>query len=126
MGRPGDNPNQCPAMFSCPPATITLDNFVPFNSRFIDIGAGGPSPFTFTATSNVSWLHLTPSKGSVSPSNPEVRVEATVDWSQISGTGFALINFNASLQDQPPQNTQAFFVATKNTVPSGFKGEEAS
>lgn len=122
--RPGDNPNQCAAGNGCPPPTITLDSFVPFNSRFIDVGAGGPSPFTFTASSNVSWLHLTPSKGSVSPSNPEVRVEATVDWSKVTGVGFALINFNATVQGQPPMNAQAFFVANHTVVPSGFKGNE--
>ncbi|KAH8117845.1 hypothetical protein DFH11DRAFT_1839415 [Phellopilus nigrolimitatus] len=119
---PGDNPNQCAAGYSCPPPTITLDSFVPLNSRYIDIGAGGPSPFTFTATSNVSWLILTPSQGSVSPSNPEVRVEATVDWSQVTGAQAAQINFNATVQDQPPMSSPAYFVANHTVAPSGFEG----
>lgn len=94
------------------------------NSRFIDIGAGGPSAFTFTASTNASWLKLTPNKGSVSPSNPEVRVEATVDWDSVPlGASFAQINFNAVTQGQPPAAVQAFFVATKNAAPTGFKGD---
>ena len=62
---PGDNPNQCSQGYNCPPPTITLDSNVPLNMRYIDIGAAGPNSFTFTASSNVSWLHLTPSKGNL-------------------------------------------------------------
>ena len=122
--RPGDNPNQCAAQFNCPPPMLTLDNFVPFNSRFIDVGAGGPLPFTFTATTNATWLKLTPSTGNVSPSNPEVRVEATVNWDSIPvGESFARITFTARPQGQPPASVQAFFVATKNASPNGFRGK---
>lgn len=109
--------------YSCPPAILTLDPYVPFNSRFIDIGAAGPSPFTFTASSNVSWLIITPDKGSVSPSNPELRVEATVDWSKVDGLQTAQINFNATAQGQPTLNVPAFFVANHTVAPSSFKGK---
>ncbi|EJD06938.1 uncharacterized protein FOMMEDRAFT_152276 [Fomitiporia mediterranea MF3/22] len=119
---PGDNPNQCSAGYNCPPFTMTLDTYVPFNSRFIDVGAGGPAPFTFTATSNASWLILTPDKGSVSPSNPELRVEATVDWSKVEGVQMAQINFNATAQGQTPLSVPVFFVANHTVAPSGFKG----
>ena len=124
--RPGDNPNQCASQFNCPPPMLTLDNFVPFNSRFIDVGAGGPSPFTFTATTNATWLKLTPSTGNVSPSNPEVRVEATVDWDQVSGVQFGQITFDAVSPGQPNMSTPAFFVANKTVVPSGFSGKSIS
>ena len=102
---------------------MTLDNFVPFNSRFIDVGAGGPAPFTFTATANVTWLKLTPNKGSVSSNNPEVRVEATVDWDALAaGNSTAVITFNSASTGQPPMTIPVTFIATKNTVPGDFHG----
>ncbi|THH19207.1 hypothetical protein EW146_g1901 [Bondarzewia mesenterica] len=48
-----------------------LDAYTPFNSRFVDVSAGGSIPFTFTATSNASWLSITPAEGSLSNFNPE-------------------------------------------------------
>ncbi|KAL5525645.1 hypothetical protein ACEPAG_6981 [Sanghuangporus baumii] len=118
---PGDNPNQCTQGYNCPPFTLKLDPFVPLNSRFIDVGAGGPAPFTFTAISNVSWLILTPSEGSVSPANPELRVEATVDWSKVEGVQGAQINFNATAQGQKPLSVPVFFLANHTVAPSSFK-----
>lgn len=119
---PGDNPNQCSQGYNCPPPTLALDSNVPQGSRFVDVGAGGPNPFTFTVSSNVTWLIFSPSKGSVSPNNPETRVEIRVDWSKVTGTQYAQINFNATAQGQPMQSTPAYFVATKNTPAAGFKG----
>jgi len=121
---PGDNPNQCAQGYSCPPPTITLDSFVPFGNRFIDIGAGGPSPFTFTASANVSWLKITPSSGSISPSDNETefRIFLSVDWSQVTGVENAVINFNATIPNQPEMTTQAYFVANHTVPASGFKG----
>ncbi|EJD06965.1 uncharacterized protein FOMMEDRAFT_102997 [Fomitiporia mediterranea MF3/22] len=118
---PGPNLLSCSMSDTCPTAVISLDPYVPLNSRYIDVGAGGPSPFTFTATSNVSWLTLTPAEGSVSPSNPEVRVEATVDWSQVDGSQAAQINFNASANGQMPMSVPVFFVANRTVAPQGFK-----
>lgn len=88
------------------------------------MGAGGPSPFTFTVSTNATWLKLTPGSGSVSPTNPEVRVEATVDWDSLpTGQSFASLSFNAVAKGQPPAAVPAFFVATKNAAPTGFNGE---
>ena len=120
--RPGDNPNQCAQGYSCPPFTSTLDSYVPLNSRFIDVGAGGPTPFTFTAASNVSWLILTPDQGTVSPSSPELRVEATVDWDKVDGVQAAQINFTATAQGQSPLIVPVYFVANRTVAPNGFKG----
>ncbi|KAF8900162.1 hypothetical protein CPB84DRAFT_1847412 [Gymnopilus junonius] len=123
---PGDNPNQCAQGYSCPPFTMTLDNFSPISNRFVDVGAGGPQPFTFTVSSNVSWLQFTPSKGSISPNAPEQRVFISVDWSKLSaGDSFAQINFNATAPGEfplGPESEPMFFVATKNAVAGGFKG----
>ncbi|KAI5117957.1 hypothetical protein M0805_001619 [Coniferiporia weirii] len=119
---PGDNPNQCAQQYSCPPPTITLDSYVPYGSRYIDVGAGGPSSFKFTATSNVSWLILTPNKGSVSTSNTEVRIFATVDWSKVTGAETAEITFDADVEGQPSMSTPAYFVTNHTVAPSGYKG----
>ncbi|KAF8889120.1 hypothetical protein BD779DRAFT_1662212 [Infundibulicybe gibba] len=112
---PGDNPNQCAQGYSCPPPSISLDNFAPFGNRFIDVGAGGPAPFTFTASSNASWLKLSPTHGSISPTAPEQR-------STPAGVSNAVITFTATASKQPPLVVTAMFSATKSSVPSGFKG----
>ncbi|THH00581.1 hypothetical protein EW145_g7057 [Phellinidium pouzarii] len=96
---PGDNPNQCAAGDSCPPT----DN----HSRL------------FCSFELALYRYC---EGSVSPSNPEVRVEATVDWSQVTGVQMAQINFNATVTGQPSESTPAYFVANHTVAPSGFKG----
>ena len=89
----------------------------------MDVGAGGPSNFTFTATPNVSWLIVTPNGGSVSSSNPEVRVEATVDWSKVEGVQTGQINFVATADGQNPSRVPVIFVANHTVAPTGFKGK---
>lgn len=123
--RPGDNPNDCAQQYSCPNPTVLLDNFNPISNFYVDVGAGGPAPFTFTAVSNASWLALSPAKGSISPSAAEQRVFASVsDWSKLSaGQNFATVTFNAVASGQPDLAVPVMFVVTKNSVPSGFKGD---
>lgn len=122
--RPGDNSNQCAQGYGCPPPTIVLDNFSPINNRYIDVGAGGPIPFTFTTKTTSSWLKLSPASGSVSPSSPETRVFASVaDWSQLKeGTNAATITFIAKAKGQPDLSVNVIFNAVKNTPAGGFKG----
>lgn len=122
--RPGDNSNQCAQGYGCPPPTLVLDNFSPITDRYIDVGAGGPIPFTFTATTKSSWLKLSPASGSVSPSSPETRVFASVpDWSKLNaGTNSATITFTAKAKGQPDLSVPVIFNAVKNTPSSGFKG----
>ncbi|EKM52378.1 glycoside hydrolase family 115 protein [Phanerochaete carnosa HHB-10118-sp] len=117
---PGDNMNDCAAQFSCGPPTIALDPFVPFGNTFIDIGAGGPTSFTWNISSNVSWLQISPSSGSISPSNPETRVFLSVDWSNVSGAEIANLNFLSNSANQTAQS--AFFLANKTVVPDDFHG----
>ncbi|CAA7262063.1 unnamed protein product [Cyclocybe aegerita] len=121
---PGDNANQCAQGYNCGPPTVTIDNFSPIADRYFDVGAGGPAPFTFTATSNVTWLKLTPARGSISPKAPEQRVFASIsDWSQLAaGSNFAQITFTATASEQPTLSVPAMFVAIKNSPSSGFKG----
>ncbi|PSR81818.1 hypothetical protein PHLCEN_2v6249 [Hermanssonia centrifuga] len=119
---PGDNPNQCAQGYSCPPPTMSLDSFVTFGNRYIDVSAGGPAPFTFTVTSNVSWLQLSQTKGSISPSSSEQRIFVSADWSQITGTEIATITFTATAANQPPLVQTVGFTANHTTIPSGFTG----
>ena len=115
--------NQCSAGYNCPPPTLTLDPFTTAGNRFVDIGAAGPNAFTFTVSTNVSWLHASATKGSISTENTEQRVFFTPNWSQISGTQMAQINFTAVARGQPTLIQSVVFVANKTDLPSGFKGK---
>ncbi|GJJ14027.1 hypothetical protein Clacol_008284 [Clathrus columnatus] len=121
---PGDDMFDCAQEYSCaPPDMLPLDPFTPVQSRWMDISAGGPNPFTWAVTSNVSWLSISPSHGSISTSNTDTRVELSVDWSKLSaGTSFASLIVSANATGQPVETQQIFFVANKTTVPSDFKG----
>ncbi|TCD68567.1 hypothetical protein EIP91_010492 [Steccherinum ochraceum] len=119
---PGDNPHQCDLGYNCPPPSISLDNFTPFGNRFVDVGAGGPAPFTFTVSVNASWLTASEKKGSISPQNPEQRVFFSVDWSKVSGAQSAQITFTATAKGQPDLVTTVGFTANNTVVASGFKG----
>ncbi|KAG5636008.1 hypothetical protein H0H81_009388 [Sphagnurus paluster] len=124
MPRPGDNPNQCAQGYNCPPPSVSLDPYSPFGNRFIDVGAGGPAAFTFTATSSVPWISISPASGSISPSTPEQRVFVSVkDWSQLKdGANTATIKFTATAVAQPRLSVDVVFTATKRTLPNNFKG----
>ncbi|KIJ41114.1 glycoside hydrolase family 115 protein [Sphaerobolus stellatus SS14] len=118
---PGDNMNDCAAEFSCPPPTLTLDNFNPVQSRWINIGAGGPNTFTWNTTVDMPWAKVTPSSGSISTSNKETRLEVSVDWSKLSGnSGTATFTFNAFAKGQQATNQQVMFSVNKTSVPSSF------
>ncbi|KAK7046476.1 GH115-C domain-containing protein [Favolaschia claudopus] len=121
---PGDNQFQCSNGFNCPPPTLNIDQFDPISNRFIDVGAAGPTPFTFTAVSNSSWLTVSPSHGSISPTNPEQRVFASVDWSQLpDGLSNANITFTATSSNPLQKMTfPAFIVANKTSIPADFRG----
>ncbi|KAK0445619.1 glycoside hydrolase family 115 protein [Desarmillaria tabescens] len=99
--------------------TIVLDSFDTFPNRFIDVGAGGPVPFTFSITTNVSWVALNATHGEVSPEDPEQRVYVSVsDWNTLdAGDSYANITFTAHADGQPDLSVPVFFVA-HNTMPS--------
>ena len=121
--RPGDNMNNCAQGYGCPNPTITLDPYIPFQNRYIDIGAGGPQPFTFTVTTNVSWIDLSLISGSISPSGPEQRVYVSVkDWSQVSGTEAAVVNISATSSGQPMLNVPVTFIANHTIPANNFTG----
>lgn len=126
MCRPGDNPNQCAQGYNCPNPSVVFDPFITFGNFYFDVGAGGPTPFAWTATSNVSWLILDPPKGSVSENTKEQRVFASVDWDQVTGAETALISFDADVQGQPPMSLTVTFTANHTEVPGDFTGNDRS
>ncbi|KAH9894039.1 hypothetical protein C8Q73DRAFT_500700 [Cubamyces lactineus] len=119
---PGDNVNNCAAGYSCGNPSLTIDPFLPAGNRYVDVGAGGPTPFTFTVTSNASWVKLSSTKGSISPNSPEQRVFLSVDWSKVTGVENAVITFTATAKGQPQLSVPLTLTANHTVVPSDFKG----
>ncbi|CAE6416313.1 unnamed protein product [Rhizoctonia solani] len=123
---PGDNSNQCDQGYNCPPPSLPpLDPYTPSKTRYIDVSAGGPNTFSWTASSNASWLTISPSSGSVSPSNPETRVTVSVDWSKLGNSaGYAAISLKSAASKQVGGATSVTvnLVAYSRTPASGFKG----
>lgn len=119
---PGDNLNQCAQGYNCGNPSLSIDPFVPFGNRFVDISAGGPSPFSWTAKSNATWVKFSTASGNISPSNPEQRVFLSVDWSKVTGAQTAVINFTAKASGQPDLSVPLTFVANHTVPPSDFHG----
>ena len=112
----------CDLGYSCPDPTLTIDPFLPTGNRFVDISAGGPSPFTFTTKSNVSWVNISPDHGSISTNAPEQRVFLSVDWNSVTSAEAGLITFTTQLQNQTTMSVTVTLVANNTQVPSGFTG----
>ncbi|KAG6879212.1 hypothetical protein C0992_004354 [Termitomyces sp. T32_za158] len=122
---PGDNQFQCAPGYDCGPPNVALDPYSPFGNFYVDVGAGGPVPFTFNVSSSESWVTLSTTQGSISPSNPEERVFLSVeDWSVLSaGTNTATVTFTATSANASPLSVGVIFNATKfGEVPADFKG----
>ncbi|KDQ08247.1 glycoside hydrolase family 115 protein [Botryobasidium botryosum FD-172 SS1] len=121
---PGDNPYQCSLGYNCgPPSLPQLDPFVPKQTRYIDVAAGGPNSFTFTVSSNVPWTKLSLAKGSISPKAPEQRIEVGVDWSKVpSGTSTAAITITGTTTASAKTTVVVYLTVVKTAVPSTFKG----
>ena len=127
--RPGDNPAQCAQGYNCPPPTLrTLDSYTPFKSRYIDVSAGGPNAFTFKATGSAPWVKLSVTSGSVSKDKPEVRIEVSADFAQVTSgvTASASVIITSSSAGQPSQSVTILVNAIKTAVSAGFKGWWAS
>ncbi|KAF5381526.1 hypothetical protein D9757_008168 [Collybiopsis confluens] len=123
---PGDNQFDCANGYNCPSPTLFLDSFDPFGNVFIDVGSGGPVPFTWSATTNASWLKLSDTSGSLSPASPEHRVFVSIpDWDQVSsGSPLAQINFTAVAPNQSNLVVPVMIQAqnTKRDLLSNFTG----
>ncbi|PIL25858.1 hypothetical protein GSI_11611 [Ganoderma sinense ZZ0214-1] len=119
---PGDSEYGCVTGYQCGDPTLFFDAYNTYGNRYVDIATGGPSPFTFTATSNVSWVKFSTSQGSLNADSPEQRLYLSVDWSQVSGAQSARINFTATVQGQKSQTTGFYFNVNHTAVPGGFHG----
>ncbi|KAI0085503.1 hypothetical protein BDY19DRAFT_996640 [Irpex rosettiformis] len=119
---PGDNPNQCALGYNCPPPTLTFDSYLPFGNRYIDIGAGGPNTFQYTITSNVSWLKLTTTSGTITKDTPDERIFVSVDWTKVTGVENASIRITANAAGQGSSSQSVNVVANHTVVPSDFHG----
>ncbi|KAM5532521.1 hypothetical protein V8D89_013808 [Ganoderma adspersum] len=119
---PGDNIKSCASGNFCPNPTLIIDPFNHYGNRYVDIGAGGPSPFTWVATSDQSWVKISPSQGSISPSAPEQRVFLSVDWNKVSGVQSTKITFKATVPGQKSMQSSVTLKANHTAVPSGFHG----
>ncbi|KAH9920841.1 uncharacterized protein BXZ73DRAFT_104577 [Epithele typhae] len=119
---PGDNVNNCAQGYNCGNPSLTLDPFVPTGNRYVDVGAGGPSPFTFTVSSNASWVTLSTTKGSISTDNSEERVFLGVDWDKITGVQAAVVTIKATIPGQSSMSVPVTLTADKTVVPSDFHG----
>ncbi|QRV92865.1 glycoside hydrolase family 115 protein [Ceratobasidium sp. AG-Ba] len=123
---PGDNSNQCAQGYNCPPPSLPpLDPYTPGKTRYIDISAGGPNTFSWSASSNASWLSLSPSSGSISASKPDTRMTVSVDWSKLgSGAGYASISIKSASSKQVGAATSVTvnLAAYARSPASGFKG----
>ncbi|KAK7447067.1 hypothetical protein VKT23_014279 [Stygiomarasmius scandens] len=127
---PGDNMNNCGQGYDCPDFTMSLDSFNPMQNTFIDVGAGGPAPFMFNVSSNVSWIQFSDTQGSISVDMPEKRIWVSVDWDQVeTGNTSAKITLTPSAEDGPnltPEMRTASvgfnFIATKMSTSDDFHG----
>lgn len=121
-----DNSNQCAQGYNCPaPSLPALDPYTPGKTRYIDVSAGGPNTFSWTATSNTPWLTLSPSSGSISASSPETRVTVSVDWSKLGstkGSGSIRLTSAASKEVGGATSVTVNLVAYGRKPASGFKG----
>ncbi|KAG8724792.1 hypothetical protein FRC09_014214 [Ceratobasidium sp. 395] len=112
--------------YNCPPPALPpLDPYTPGKIRYIDISAGGPNTFSWTASSNASWLTLSPASGSISASKPETRMTVSVDWSKLgSTTGYAAITIKSAASKQVGSGTSVTvnLAALGRSPASGFKG----
>ena len=121
--RPGDNVNNCAQGYGCGNPKIALDPYVPTGNRYIDVGAGGPSAFTFAAVSNQPWVRVEPAQGSISTGHPEERVFVSVDWSKVTGVQTATVTITATSNGRVVQRVPVALTANHTVVPEGFHGE---
>lgn len=128
---PGDNVNNCPDGYNCPPLTLPpLSRYSAQPSRWIDVSSGSWVDFTYTATANVSWLTVTPSSGSVGGNgSADCRVEVSVNWDAVPSNAtssmlYAGIKLTPSPVEFSNSSTTVLLTVDPRTAPdvSSHKG----
>jgi hypothetical protein len=94
---PGDNEFNCPLGYNCPqPIMKPMDPYG--RARYFEVGSGGPMDINFTATSNESWLTVSPTEGWLQgDGSTDTRCWINVDWENVpanltSATGMISVN----------------------------------
>ncbi|KJE03723.1 hypothetical protein I311_02487 [Cryptococcus gattii NT-10] len=84
---PGDNVRNCERGYKCPdPILLPMDPWGE-QSRWIDIGAGGPKNVSWKMEVDVDWLTVEPRKGkTVWDGSGDERIWVSVDWDKVPVT----------------------------------------
>lgn len=81
---PGDNVRNCERGYKCPDPTLLPMDPWGEQSRWIDIGAGGPKNVSWKMEVDVDWLTVEPRKGkTVWDGSGDERVWVSVDWDKV-------------------------------------------
>lgn len=84
---PGDNVKNCERGYKCPdPILLPMDPWGE-QSRWIDIGAGGPKNVSWKMEVDVDWLTVEPRKGkTVWDGSGDERISVSVNWDKVPVT----------------------------------------
>ena len=106
--------------------TLTLPPIDPYGpSRWIDIYSRGNKGFSFEVSPWDSWVHASPSSGSVPASGKgDKRVYLSIDWNKApAGSSMATINVTVSSDDYGNFGQPTIILpVNKTSVPASFHG----
>ncbi|WWC73829.1 uncharacterized protein I206_107801 [Kwoniella pini CBS 10737] len=81
---PGDTGKNCDRQFKCPDPTVLTMDLYGSQTRWVDIGSGGPRDTKFTITTNYDWLKVSQNHGKVKWDGTEdLRIYISVDWNKV-------------------------------------------
>jgi len=133
---PGDNVNNCALGYNCPGPTLSGLGRYDTSSHWVDVGSGAWEDFEWTATSNVTWLSMSTSEGTITAEGKDdCRVYVSVNWDQVDAsapnTSYASIMFATKPNDRPQTVVNVTVVAdtrmveTSSAVSGSFIGGSA-
>lgn len=105
---------------------LTFDSYMPTPNRYLEVSLGGSGAFSWNITKTAPWIQLSSSKGSVDRSNPDTKVEVSIDWSQVTSpsvTGTITIFDTAAGFYMSGDNQEIFITANKTAAPASFHGK---
>lgn len=82
---PGDNRHNSVLGYAAPdPTLLPMDKYG--QPRWVEVGAGGPGDFNFTAQADQDWVKVEPSSGSIkSDGSTDTRVYISINWEKAKG-----------------------------------------
>lgn len=118
---PGDNEFNCEVGYGCSdPVMLPMDPYG--NKRWFEVGSGGPKDITFTATSNESWLTVSPTEGWIKgDGSTDTRCYITINWDAFPDIASAIGSISVNGSDG---SVVAVTVPVNNTArpPADFHG----